>query len=369
MTLIPHSPAPMPRDITYDAELVSALSDADRAVGILNGRVSMIKEWEPFLLPFICAECVASSRIEGINVTYPALLAKEAGMEIESDPDDLQEAINCVEALRYGWNKVAHNDLPLCLRLIRDVHERLMQGERGKRALPGQFRRSQNLIGGFGPDGPVVKYVPPAPEAVMPLISQWERSAHDDFHTPLVLAGLLHAQFEIIHPFLDGNGRTGRHAITLFLTDKDILRPPFLALSPYFERTRPEYYARLHAVTEAGTWESWLKYFLKGVAEQSEDALSKIESLRSMQRRLGISPDRDRNHLMLRFIHRPIRSLLGLSSELGLSEGDTRKLIAGLEEIGALLPFGSTEKFFYAPEVLDLFSPETTEDNDSFLVL
>ena len=270
-------PAPLPPRIGWSAELAAGLSDADRAVGRLAGEGRRLANPHLLMRPFIRREAVLSSRIEGTQATLGELLAAEAGAAVERSPEDLREVGNYVAALEQGVKRL--RDLPLSLRLVRELHEALMRGVRGDAATPGEFRRSQNWIGRPGSTLANASYIPPPPERLMECLGSWETFLHDRSLPPLVHAALAHAQFEAIHPFLDGNGRVGRLLITLLLVERGILPTPLLYLSAYFEASRREYYAHLLAVTEEDAWEEWLSYFLRGVAEQSEDALSRIQRI------------------------------------------------------------------------------------------
>ena len=233
----------------------------------------------PHLLirPFTRKEAVLSSRIEGTQTSLGELLAAEAGAVVDQVPADLREVGNYVTALEYGIRRL--DTLPLSLRLMRELHERLMGGVRGDVAMPGEFRRSQNWIGRPGSTLTDATYVPPSPDELMPCLAALEDFLHDRTFPPLVHAALVHAQFEAIHPFLDGNGRVGRLLITLLLVERDVLPSPLLYLSAYFEQMRQEYYARLLGITERGEWEEWLVYFLDGVAVQSADAVERIQGI------------------------------------------------------------------------------------------
>ena len=270
-------PDPLPPTLHWTAELTRALSDADRLIGRLAGEGGRLPNPHLLIRPFIRREAVLSSRIEGTQATLGELLAAEAGAPVEQSPDDLREVANYVVALEYGVKRL--RTLPLSLRLVRELHERLMAGARGKHATPGAFRRSQNWIGAPGCTLTNAAYVPPPPTALMECLSAWEIFLHDRSLPPLVQAALLHSQFEAIHPFLDGNGRVGRLLITLFLIERSVLPTPLLYLSAFFEATRRDYYERLHGVTERGAWAEWLHYFLNGVARQSEDALGRAERI------------------------------------------------------------------------------------------
>ncbi len=252
-------PEPLPPPIQWSAGLSAALSTADRAVGRLSGEGRRPPNPHLLIRPFVRREAVLSSRIEGTQATLGELLAAEAGAAVERSPADLREVGNYVVALEYGVERL--RTLPLSLRLVRELHDKLMRGVRGDAATPGEFRRSQNWIGPAGCTLGNAAFVPPPPERLMECLGSWEVFLHDETLPPLVHAALAHSQFEAIHPFLDGNGRVGRLLITLLLVTKGVLPSPLLYLSAWFEATRSEYYARLSGVTERGEWEEWLDYF------------------------------------------------------------------------------------------------------------
>ena len=196
---------------------------------------------------------------------------------MERSPDDLREVGNYVLALEYGLKRL--KTLPLSLRLVRELHQKLMTGVRGDHATPGEFRRSQNWIGRPGCTLAEASYVPPPPDTLLEHLGKWEEFLHDESVPPLAHAAMMHYQFEAIHPFLDGNGRVGRLLITLCLCARGVLPEPLLYLSAFFEATRRDYYDGLRQVTESGDWAGWLEYFLNGVARQSEDAVSRAERI------------------------------------------------------------------------------------------
>jgi Fic family protein len=273
-------PDPLPPRIDFSTRLLRVLSDADRLVGRLAGEGRSLPNPHLLMRPFIKREAVLSSRIEGTQATLGELLAADAGAAVERSPDDLREVANYVTALEHGIKRL--KSLPLSLRLVRELHEKLMQGVRGGHATPGEFRRSQNWIGPPGCTLQNASYVPAPPDELMNCLGKWEDSLHDRSIPPLVHMGLLHYQFEAIHPFLDGNGRVGRLLITLFLVERGILPTPLLYLSAFFEATRADYYARLAAVSNRAAWGDWLEYFLNGVARMSEDACSRAERINSL---------------------------------------------------------------------------------------
>jgi Fic family protein len=273
--------------------LVRVLSAADLAVGRLAGEGGRLPNPHLLIRSFVRREAVLSSRIEGTRTTLGELLRAEAGEAIDRDAADLREVSNCVAALEYGVERL--KSLPLSLRLLREVHAKLMEGVHGHLATPGQFRRSQNWIGAPGSTLTNATYVPPPPGELMDALSAWEKFLHTRDLPPLAQAALAHYQFEAIHPFLDGNGRVGRLLITLFLVDRALLPTPLLYLSAFFEATRPDYYARLLGVSQRAEWEAWLEYFLRGVALQADDAIrraAKINDLLGRWRRkvAGASP-------------------------------------------------------------------------------
>jgi Fic family protein len=225
-------------------------------------------------------EAVLSSRIEGTQATLGELLAAEAGVAVDRSPADLREVGHYVVALEYGLKRL--DKLPLSLRLTRELHAKLMTGVRGGDATPGEFRTTQNWIGPPGATLASATYVPPPPETLMDCLGAWEKFLHDRSLPVLVQAALMHAQFEMIHPFADGNGRVGRLLVTLFLVERKVLPAALLYLSAFFEATRRDYYERLQGVHERAAWEAWLVYFLNGVARQSEDALSRAERMNAL---------------------------------------------------------------------------------------
>ncbi len=270
-------PNPLPPDIDFSKTLLRSLSDADRMIGKLAGEGRSLQNPHILMRPFIKREAVLSSRIEGTQATLGELLVADAGAAVKRSPDDLREVGNYVTALEYGIKRLA--TLPLSLRLVLELHEKLMQGVRGEHATPGEFRRSQNWIGPPGCTLNNASYVPPPVDELMPCLAAWEMFLHDRSLPPLIQAAMMHSQFEAIHPFLDGNGRVGRLLITLFLVERNILPTPLLYISAFFEATRQDYYERLSAVTQQSAWTAWIEYFLNGVARMSEDALSRAERI------------------------------------------------------------------------------------------
>ena len=273
-------PPPLPPELVWTPRLIRALSDADRLIGKLAGEGGRLPNPHLLMRPFLQREAVLSSRIEGTQATLGELLAVEAGAAVERSPDDLREVGNYIAALERGIALLP--ELPICIRLIRELHSTLMTGVRGHNAAPGEFRTIQNWIGQSGSTLATATYIPPPPGEVAPSLAAWETFLHHSELPPLVTIALAHYQFEAIHPFLDGNGRIGRLLITLFLIEKKILPTPLLYLSAFFEASRAEYYASLRAVSERGAWQDWIEYFLLGVARMSEDALNRATRINDL---------------------------------------------------------------------------------------
>ena len=334
-------PASLPPPIAWDADLASALSRADQAVGRLAGAGRGFANPPLFIASFVRREAVLSSRIEGTQTTLGEMLAAAAGATVSRNAADLHEVNNCVVALEYGRERLS--TLPLSLRLMREIHERLMRGVRGDTATPGAFRRSQNWIGPFGCTLTNATYVPPPVDQLMACLGALERFLHDDRLPPLVHAALAHAQFEAIHPFLDGNGRVGRLLITLLLVERRVLPEPLLYLSAYFEATRQEYYARLLAVTGHGAWEAWLIYFLRGVWSQAEDAVARIQLIDDLFERwsgdlAGVQSKRAQEAMKL-FVANPFWTVGGLAQVLKVAYTTARRAVERLQAAGIVSLF------------------------------
>ncbi len=280
-----YHPAPLPPALTWTTELVVTLSQADSALGELKGLAHSLANPRLLIAPFIRREAVLSSRIEGTQASLSDLYAYEATqLAFFKHPEDVQEVHNYVSALEYGLERL--QTFPISLRLIRELHAHLMSGVRGEEQTPGEFRRSQNWI---GPPGCLLNeatFVPPPPEAMREALGALEDYLHalPDL-PPLIRLGLIHYQFEIIHPFLDGNGRVGRLLISLLLCAWDLLPQPLLYLSAYFQRQRAVYYDRLLDVSQRGAWEAWLRFFLEGVQVQAEDAVLRSRRLLGLRER------------------------------------------------------------------------------------
>ena len=283
---VPHD---LPPDLDRDNDLALVLAEAERSLGELNGLARAMPNPHLFVGPFIRREAVFSSRIEGIETDIVDLYAYEAGQlplpglgRPGVSASDVWEVLNYVRALEYGLERVG--TLPVSLRLMRELHLRLMGGLIGERATPGDFRRSQNWIGRPGSTLHEADFVPPPPTEMHAALDALEKYLRgDDHYPPLVRLALIHYQFETIHPFIDGNGRVGRILLPLLLVYWGLVPLPLLHLSAYFENHRDEYYQLLIGVSERGAWKAWLAFFLRGVAEQSGDAVARAKQLQDLQ--------------------------------------------------------------------------------------
>src|ERR1700731_462548 len=277
-------PPPLPPNPPIDIlSFLPKLSAAERALGRLDGITVLLPRQELFLYMYVRKEAVLSSQIEGTQSTLADLLRFETEAQAGQPIDDIREVSNYVDAMMYGLERL--KEFPLSLRLIREMHERLLQSSRGGTKNPGEFRRSQNWIGGTRPGNAM--FVPPPVSELGACLDAFERFMHENESRlpPLIKAGLLHVQFETIHPFLDGNGRIGRLLVALYLCVHDVLRKPLLYLSLYLKTHRGDYYRLLQEVREHGAWEAWLEFFLDGVTETASQAFEAATSIAELFKR------------------------------------------------------------------------------------
>ncbi len=276
-------PNPLPPELTWDTALVAQLSVADQVLGRLAGLGHLLPNPHILIAPLTHREAVLSSQIEGTQATLPELYAYEAGqLSLFRPSSDVREVSNYVQALDYGLLRL--RELPVSLRLIRELHEKLLTGVRGEHQTPGEFRRTQNWIGPPGCTLNDATFVPPPVPEMREALATLEAYLHEPSNLPaLVRLALVHYQFETIHPFLDGNGRIGRLMLVLLLCAWEVLPQPLLYLSAFFEAHRDEYYARLLSVSRDGDWSGWLHFFLRGVVDQGQDALRRARHLEELR--------------------------------------------------------------------------------------
>jgi Fic family protein len=353
-----------------DGPLRVALSQADRALGRLDGSVVTLPNPDLFVFMYVRKEAVLSSQIEGTQSSLQDLLAAEADLfDSVQVPRDVDEVINYVHAMNYGLERLV--ELPVSVRLIREIHARLLEGVRGGRLTPGELRRSQNWIGPGGATLAEATFVPPPPDLVPQALGDLEAFLHRTDELPLLVKiGLAHAQFETIHPFLDGNGRVGRLLITFLLTERGVLHRPVLYLSHYLKRHRQEYYDRLQAVRDDGDWEGWIEFFLRGVVEVSAEATENARRVLLMreQHRTTITEKLGRaagngHRLLESLFDRPIVSVGEVRELTGTRFSAANNLVARMTELGILREItgnARNRRFSYDPYVR-LFTEEPEE--------
>jgi len=358
-------PRPLPPNppIDMDAEMWMLLSEADRALGRLDGSTETLPNRDLFVVMYVRKEAVLSSQIEGTQATLLDVLEFEAkGLEPDR-PQDADEVVNYVDAMNYGLSRLKR--LPVSSRLVREIHGKLLAGVRGSRKTPGEFRRSQNWVGPPGSTIETATYVPPPVNEMQQAMSDLEKFIHSVDPMPsLIKVGLVHSQFETVHPFLDGNGRVGRLLITFLLCERDILKRPLLYLSHYFKRKRTEYYHRLGLVREQGEWEGWLKFFLRGVVEVSNEATEtarQIVNLRERHRELVIEKagaSQKALTLLERLYFRPLISVNGVKDMTHLSFANANELVGRFVEIKLLreITGRARNRLFAYTSYLDLFA-------------
>lgn len=369
------SPNPLPPPIPASWQLTQQLSTADRAMSELAGLGRNLPNPHLFVMPFVRREAVLSSRIEGTRSGVADLYFYEAGqaplpgMENMIPPSDadLHEVLNYVQALQFGLKRL--DTLPVSLRLIREIHERLLTGVRGEYATPGAFRTRQNWIGGATINNAV--YVPPPAEEMHLALGLFEKYLHqqDDQYPPLLRLAFLHYQFEAIHPFVDGNGRIGRLLLSLLLVSWKLLPVPLLYLSAYFEKHRQMYYDLLLAVSQTGNWHKWLLFFLRGVEEQSQDTIWRIQRLQALQnewRRLLADQHASANTIWLLdyLFEKPIITIPQAQKILNVKTYHTaRKSLETLLALNIIQPLNDEryDRRFYARDILQVIMENTQE--------
>jgi len=366
-TVCAYVPVPLPPIPAVDLTgLQAALELANQTVGRLDGIASVLPDPSLFLYMYIRKEALLSSQIEGTQSSLSDLLLYEAEEAPGVPIDDTREVSNYVAAMNHGLRRL-REDFPLSLRLIREIHEILLAKGRGQDKEPGEFRRTQNWIGGTRPGNAL--FVPPPPHLVMDCLGALEAFIHTDIpDLPLLVkAALVHVQFETIHPFLDGNGRLGRLLITFLLCERGILREPLLYLSLFFKQNRQTYYEHLQAVRAGGAWEDWVAFFLRGVTETARQG---IQTAQNLLRLFG--NDRDRIEQLGRpaatalrlhqfFQRRGLTTIPAASRLLGLSQPTVTSAIAHLHALGIVRETTGRQrgKVFVYGAFLDLLSEGT----------
>ena len=352
-------PAHLPPNLNWPLPVVSALSDAERDLSKLTTLAGAVPFPRLLIQPFLRREAVLSSRIEGTHASLTDLYTYEsAQMTLLEPSDDVREVYNYVRALDYGMERV--KTLPVSLRLIRELHGKLMENVRGDHLTPGEFRRSQNWIGPAGSTLATATYVPPPIDEMNIGLDQLEKFIHAGSDIPaLVRAAMIHYQFEAIHPFLDGNGRVGRLLMILLFCEWGLLPQPLLNLSVYFERYRQEYYDRLLAVSQRGEWNEWIRFFLRGVSIQAKDSVLRLDRLQGLRTKYQAIVESERNasrmEQVLDFLFmRPILSIRQLEDGLAINFVAAKRYVEKLVIAGVLHETTgySRNRIFRADEIL-----------------
>lgn len=366
----PESLPPRP-PVQLHGALQRLLSQADRALGRLDGSIQTLPNPDLFVFMYVRKEAVLSSQIEGTQSSLQDLLAAEAHVLAPDRPRDVDEVVNYVSAMNHGLSRL--QELPVSVRLIREIHERLLQGVRGARLTPGELRRSQNWIGPAGCTLREATFVPPPPHLVPEALGALENFLHADSDLPqLIQIGLAHAQFETIHPFLDGNGRIGRLLITFLLCQREILLKPVLYLSHFFKQHRAEYYERLQAIRDHGGWEGWLEFFLRGVVSVSREATEtarRILALREDHRArvtTGLGRAAGNGHKVLEHLYqRPIVAVGDVEALTGTSYTAANNLVSKLVKLGVLVEATGyrRNRLFRYQTYIDLFGESAHEED------
>ncbi len=359
-------PAPLPPNppIQITKEVQVLLSQADRELGRLDGSIQTLPNPDPFVYMYVRKEAVLSSQIEGTQSSLQDLLAAEAKIFAPNQPDDVNELVNYVNAMNHGLQRLS--ELPVSTRLIREIHAKLLQGVRGSHLAPGELRISQNWVGPAHCTLSEATFVPPPPHQVAQDMSLLERFIHTNTELPLLIKiGLVHAQFETIHPFLDGNGRVGRLLITFLLCEQErVLQKPVLYLSHFFKKHRQRYYEELQSVRDAGTWERWLTFFLRGIVEvsgQATDTARRILALREEHRRTiaeNFGRAAGNGHRVLEHLcESPLVSVRDVQSLTGVTYQAANNLVARMVDNGILREFTgqARNRAFVYQSYIDLF--------------
>ncbi len=361
-------PLPPKPPVAFDGEMLRLLSDADRAVAKLDAYATILPNPDLFVAMYVRKEAVLSSQIEGTQSTLEDVLEFEANAPPDHQPKDVEEVVNYVRAMNYGLRRL--RDLPLSLRLIREIHAKLMEGVRGANKTPGEFRTSQNWIGPQNAPLANATFVPPPPHEVMALLGNLESFFHDAKEdTPvLILCGLAHAQFETIHPFLDGNGRIGRLLITFLLCQDGVLKQPLLYLSHYLKANRSEYYDRLNSIRFRGDWEGWLKFFLRGVAIVGTEAAQTSDRILQMrdEHRAKFASNANALRLLDVLFKSPLVSVQRCADQLDVSFVTANRLVEAFERQGILREITGRrrDRFYRYQPYVDLFRDRDRDDHD-----
>lgn len=364
-------PAPLPPDppFRFTKELKVLLSQADSALGRLDGSIQTLPNPDLFVYMYVRKEAVLSSQIEGTQSSLQDVLAAEAKIFTPNQPNDVKEVVNYVRAMNHGLKRLS--ELPVSVQLIREIHAELLEGTRGSHLTPGELRTSQNWIGPAGCTLNEATFVPPPPHEVPKKLADLEKFLHTDTELPLLIKiGLAHVQFETIHPFLDGNGRVGRLLITFLLCERQVLLKPVLYLSWFFKRYRHQYYEELQSVRKTGTWEQWIGFFLRGIVDVSRQATDTARRILTMREdhRHAITENFGRaagnGHRVLEYLYEcPIVSVSNVQDLIGTTYAAANNLVARMVNHGILQEYtkqARNRRFMYQ-SYINLFHDTESE--------
>jgi Fic family protein len=359
-------PADLPPEppVSLDGDLGLLLSRADQALGAINTIATILPNPELLVAMFIQKEALLSSQIEGTQSSLVDVLGAEEDHEPTSD---VGEVVNYINAMRYGLDRIHEDDFPMSLRLLREIHNILMQQVRGGKAplAPGEFRTTQNWIGGSNLNN--ARYVPPPPYEMLAGLDNLEKYLHGEEDTPvLIRCALIHYQFETIHPFNDGNGRLGRLLITFFLVWQGVMDEPMLYLSAYLKTHQQEYYDRLQQVRTSGNFEAWVHFFLEGVVTVSDQVVKTTKAIQRLER---MDTDRilegNSGHsgvLLLRYLmEQPVVRVKDVEEKLKISYSNANNLLSEMETLGIMkqITEGRRNRKFIYREYVDILSEGT----------
>lgn len=351
-------PNPLPPPVEFDMGLALALSKADAALSELSGLGGQLPNPHLLISPYIKREAVLSSRIEGTKASLSDLLIDEIddSSTKRTSTDDIKEVRNYVTALEYGIKLL--DELPLSLRLIREIHAKLMQGVRGDKATPGEFRKTQNWIGPAGSTPTTAAFVPPPVEDMMLCLGDWEKFLHlRDAIPDLIQCAMMHVQFETIHPFLDGNGRVGRLLVTFFLLERRRLSQPLLYLSAFIDAHKSDYYDLLQRVRTHGEWAPWFRYFLQGVTEIATEAGQQAKELHKLREtyRTQLRDKPNALGLVDELFINPYMTISRAVKVLGKTHPTANTAIKALEKDGVLKEVSGRQwgRYYVCPPILE----------------
>lgn len=361
-------PLPPAPSLNIDMEMQTLLSRADRTLARLDGVTTVMPNPDLFIAMYVKKEALLSSQIEGTQASLEGVLEYEANLPTTDDINQVKEVINYIKAMNHGLERLI--SLPLSNRLLKEIHEILLKDVRGSCKSPGEFKQSQNWVGPGGAPLSQAFFVPPPPQETDAAMGDLEKYFYADDDAPvLIRIALIHAQFETIHPFIDGNGRIGRLLITFYLLWKGVLQKPLLYLSYYLKKNRAEYYDLLMKVRLDGDWEAWVKFFLKGIAEVSDEATKTAREIIQLKENLigVLCKQKIASTYAIRLLdnlyQQPLITTTDVKKTLNVSNMAALQLVRKFEKAGILKEISGKKRYqqFLFAEYLDIISRGTHE--------